>query len=85
MLINHIPELLASLVAQLVKNLPAVQETPRFNPWVRKIPWRRKWQPTPVSSPAKYHGQRSLVGCSPWDRKESGTTERLTLTYLELL
>ena len=42
--------------------------------------WRRKWQPTPVSLPGKSHGQRSLVGCSPWGRKESGTTERLTLT-----
>ena len=47
------------------------------------IPWRRKWQPTPVSSPGKAHGQKSLVGCSPWGRKESGTTGRLTLTYLQ--
>ena len=37
-----------------------------FNPWVRKIPWRRKWQPTPVFWPGKSHGQRSLAGCSPW-------------------
>ena len=43
-------------------------------------PWRRKWQPTPVSLPGKSHGQRKLVGCSPWGRKESGTTEQLTLT-----
>ena len=41
---------------------------------------RRKWQPTPVSLPGKSHGQRSLVGCSPWGCKESGTTEQLTLT-----
>ena len=41
----------------------------RFNPWVRKIPWRRKWQPTPVFLPGKFHGQRSLVFYSPWDRK----------------
>ena len=34
-----------------------------FNPWVRKIPWRRKWQPTPVFLPEEFHGQRSLVGC----------------------
>ena len=34
----------------------------RFNPWVRKIPWRRKWQPTPVFLPRKFHGQKSLVG-----------------------
>ena len=46
-----------------------------FNPWVRKIPWRRIWQPTPVSLPGKSHGQRSLVGYSPWDRKELDRTE----------
>ena len=40
-----------------------------FDPWVRKIPWRRKWQPTPVFLPAKYHGQRSLVGYSPYCRR----------------
>ena len=43
----------------VVKNLPA-------NPWVRKIPWSRKWQPTSVFMPGKFHGQRSLVGYSPW-------------------
>ena len=48
---------------------------PRFDPWVRKIPWSRKWQPTPVFLPGKFHGQRSLVGCSPRDHKESDTTE----------
>ena len=37
----------------------------RFNPWVRKIPWRRKWQPTSVFLPGKFHGQRSLMGYSP--------------------
>ena len=45
--------------------------------WVGKIPWRRKWQFTPVLLPGKSHGQRSLVDYSPWDRKESDTTERL--------
>ena len=49
--------------------------------WVGKIPWRRKWQPTPVFLPGKSHGQRSLVGCSPRGHKELDTTERLTLTY----
>ena len=44
---------------------------------VGKIPWRRKWQPTPVFLPGESHGQSSLVGCSPWGRKESDTTERL--------
>ena len=37
-----------------------------FNPWVGKIPWRRKWQPTPVFLPRESHGQRILVGYSPW-------------------
>ena len=65
----------ASLVAQTVKNLPAMQE-PGFNPWVEKIPWRRAWQPTPVFLPGESHRQRSLVGYSSWGHKESNTTER---------
>ena len=40
-----------------------------FNPWVGKIPWRRKWQPTPVFLPGESHGQRSLAGYSPWGHK----------------
>ena len=58
----------ASIVAQLVKNPPARQESrrPGFDPWVRKIPWRRKWQPTPVFLPRKFHGQRSLMSYSQW-------------------
>ena len=39
--------------------------------------WRRQWHPTPVLLPGKSHGQRSLVGCRPWGREESDTTERL--------
>ena len=39
--------------------------------------WRRRWHPTPVFLPGKSHGQRSLVGCSPWGCEESDTTERL--------
>ena len=46
-----------------------------FDSWVRKIPWRRAWQPTPVFLPGESHGQRSLVGYSPWGHKESDTTE----------
>ena len=46
-----------------------------FDPWVGKIPWSRKWQPTSVFLPGLSHGQRSLVGYSPWGRKESDTTE----------
>ena len=41
------------------------------------LPWTRKWQPTPVLLPGKFHGLRSLVGYNPWGRKESDTTERL--------
>ena len=47
----------------------------RFNLWVGKIPWRRAWQLTPVFLPRESHGQRSLVGYSPWGRKESDMTE----------
>ena len=50
---------------------------PGFNPWVGKIPWRRKWQPTPVFLPGESHGWRSLVAYSPWSHKDSDTTERL--------
>ena len=48
----------------------------RFYPWVGKITWSRKWRRTPVVLPAKFHGQRSLVGYSPWDQKELDTTEQ---------
>ena len=54
-----------------VKNLPA-KERHKFNPWVRKIPWRRKGQPTPVFLPEKSHGQRSLTGYSSWGHKRVG-------------
>ena len=46
-----------------------------FDSWVKKIPCRRKWQPTPVPLPGESHGQRSLVGYSPWGRKESDMIE----------
>ena len=51
-------------------------ERPGFDPWVLKIPWRRKWQLTPVFLPGKFHGQKSLAGCSPWDCKESDVTQQ---------
>ena len=53
----------------VVRNLPAVQETGGFYPWVKEIPWKKKWQPTPVLLPGESHGQRSLVGYSPWGHK----------------
>ena len=49
----------------------------RFDPSVGKIPWRREWQPTPVFLPEKSHGQRNLVGYSPWGHKESDMTQQL--------
>ena len=55
----------------MVKNPPAYAGDIRdsaSNPWVGKIPWRRKWQPTPVFLPGESHGQRSLAGYSPRDR-----------------
>jgi len=45
---------------------------PGFSPWVRKIPWKREWQPTPVFLPGESHGQRILVGYSSWDHKRVG-------------
>ena len=51
------------------------------DPWVGKILWRRKWQPTPVLWPRKFHGWRSLVGYSPWGHKESDTTEQLNSRF----
>ena len=46
-----------------------------FDAWIRKISWRRKWQPTLVFLPGKSHGQRSLAGCGPWFPKERAITE----------
>src|SRR5574337_759071 len=54
---------------------------PGFDPWVRKIPWSRKWQPTPGFLPGKSHGQRNLAGYSPQGCKELDMTELLTYTH----
>ena len=64
----------ASLVAQMVKNLPQYRR-PGFNPWMGRIPWRREWRPTPVFLPEEFHGQRNLAGYSPWGHKESNMAE----------
>ena len=61
----------------MVKNLSANAED-GFDPWVRKIPWRRKWLPTPVFLPKEFHGQRSLESYSPWGRTESDTIEQVS-------
>jgi len=47
----------------------------RFDPWIKKISWNRKWKHTSVLLPAESHGQRSLAGFGPWGHKESDTTE----------
>ena len=69
-------------VAQRLKHLPTMQET-----WVQspgwKIPWRRKWQPTPVFFLGESHGRRSLVGYSLWCCKESDTAEQLHFHYVD--
>ena len=61
----------------MVRNLPAMQET-WVQSQVRKIPWRKEWLPTPVFLPGEFHGQRNLVGYSPWGCKELDTTEEPT-------
>ena len=53
-----------------------------FNPWVKKIPWSRKWKPTPVFLPGESHGQRNLEGYSPWGCEESDMTERLRIQHI---
>ena len=58
----------------MVKDLLAMTR-PEFNPWVRKIPWRKEWQPTSVFLPGEFHGERSLAGYSPWGCKESDMIE----------
>ena len=63
------------------KEFACIGEDPDFDPCVGKIPWRREWQPTPVFLPGKSHGQRILVGYSPWSRQESDMTEWLTPHY----
>ena len=72
----------ASLGALVVKNPSASVggcKRCRFDPWVGMIPWRGKWHPTPVFLPGKFHGQRNLVGYSPWGHKDLDMTELLTL------
>ena len=118
--LTYLKIILPSLIAQQIKNPPALQETPvrflekgrparewinypfqyswastvsqmvkiclqsrrpRFDPWVGKICWRRKWPPTPVFWPGEFHGERSLAGYSPWGRKEQDTAEQISLNF----
>ena len=65
------------MVAQMVKNLPAMQET-QHQSLGQEDPLEKGWQPTPVFLPRGSYGQRSLVGYSPWGLKESNMTEQLS-------
>ena len=78
----------------MVKNLPAYAGDAidaKFNPWVKKFPSDRKWQPTSGFLPEKFHGQRSLVGYNPWSHTFHGVTKSWAwlskwanlLTYLQ--
>ena len=67
-------------MAQRLKHLPAMWR-PGFDPWVGKIPWRRKWQPTPVLLPWESHGRRSLVGYSPPVAKSRTQLSDFTFTF----
>ena len=87
---QHLPwrmsgiQIWASLVAQTVKNLPAMKET-----WVWSLgcedPLEKKWQSTPVFLPREFHGQRSLSGCSSWGCKESDKTKWLIFSLSFML
>ena len=72
------------MVAQTINNPSARQET-LVQSLVKKIPWRKKWQPTPAFLPGESHGQKSLAGYGPRGRKELDTTERLTPSQIAVL
>ena len=72
------------MVAQMAKNHLQCRRS-GFNPWVRKILWRREWLATPVLLPEEFQGQRSLASYSPWGPKESDTTEWLSFSPRKLL
>ena len=69
----------SSLVALTVKNHMQCRR-PGFDPWIRKILWRREWLPTPVFLPGEFHGHRSLAGHSPWGHKEMDPLGQLSLS-----
>ena len=71
----------ASLGAQMLMICLQCRK-PGFDPWVRKIPWRREWLPTPICSPGEFHGQRSLAGLSSWCRRVRHNWATNTFTSL---
>ena len=80
--IFNCPYLLVGLPQWVSSKESSARQEHDFNPW-GNIPWRRKWQPTPVFLPGKPHGQRSLAGYSPQGHTESNTTEHAH-TYMHL-
>ena len=92
--LGHESRILRNGISALIKDLSGLPwclrwqriylqcKRPGFGPWVVKIPWRREWLPMPVFLPGEFHGQRSLVGYSPWGCKESDMTEQPTLKNL---
>ena len=64
----------------VVENPPTNARDAGFDPWVQKIPWRKKWQPTSVFLFGKSSRQKSLVDYSPWGRKDSDMTEWLSMS-----
>ena len=74
----------ASLVSKSVKKPPAMQEI-RVQSLGQEDPWRGAWQPTPVFLPGEVHGQRGLLGYSPWGHKDLDRNERLTLYVHDML
>ena len=69
-----------TLVAQMVVCQQC--KSPKFNPWIGKISWRRKWQPTTIFLPGKSNGQRNLAGyIVPWSHTWSDMIEKLILTF----
>ena len=85
-IINHVyMTLLGFPGATVVNKLPANAGDTRHAGWIPlsgKIPWRRKWQNTPVFQPGKFHGQRNLGGYSPWGQTESNMTEHAFMHYI---
>ena len=82
-LISHASKVMLKILQARLQSICLQCGRPGFKSWVGKIPWRRKWQSTPILLPGKSHGQRSLVGYSPWGRKELDVTERLHFTSLQ--
>ena len=77
--VDKVMSLLFNMLSRLIVSL--VAQRPGFDPWVGKIPWRKKWQPTSVLLPGKSHGWRSLAGYNPWGCKELDMTEQLHFCF----